>query len=221
MNKTAKYMTSRYAGTCNKCGTRVEAGAPMLWLARGKIECNDCTGGAAFNAVMTGTDNREINTKPQHKAARGTWNIDKLNDAMDWEAATPKPAKPAKRTKTRRAATVAPTKDIPVTAPVVPTDAEKKLIDARMITAGHTPPAREVVTGRPAAAEVVAPTPEPTRDAVTALVCDQLALLVNALDNATGAQRQTIREYAEKFAADSVVPSRARIWHALATTAIS
>ena len=104
---------------------------------------------------------------------------------------------------------------MPIVASQPPTDAERKIIDARMIAAGVTPPPSTDAAPPPSTDAA------PERDAVAAMLCDQLALLVNALDNATGAQRQAVRDYAEKFADDTIRTSRARIWHTLATAAIS
>jgi len=221
MNKQAHYMISKFAGTCNRCGDRVEAGEAIYWLARGKIECNDCTGGAAYDAVSG-------NTTSALKSPASDSNGDKWAAAMDWDnsapsagasiAATAAVKKPATPRKAKPAPKPTPAKVVPVVASQPPTDAEKKVIDARMIAAGHTPPA-ETVPETAAKPELFYN--EPNRDAVSALVCDQLALLVNALDSATIEQRKTISAYAETFAADSVVPSRARIWTALSIAAVS
>lgn len=233
MNKTAHYMISKFAGTCNRCGDRVEAGEAIYWLSRGKIECNDCTGGAAFNAVMGNPASIPAN---QPKPAATNLTGDKWAAAMSWDssapsagasiAATASAEKPAKPRKAKSAPKPAPAKPVPVVASQPPTDAEKKVIDARMIAAGHTTPETAPAMspdgyGPQSRDDTPAAKTEIERDAVSALVCDQLALLVNALDSATIEQRKTISAYAETFAADSVVPSRARIWTALSIAAVS
>jgi hypothetical protein len=195
MNKTPKSMISKYDGHCNKCGRTVSAGEPILWLSRGVIECNDCTGGA--------------NKANQPSAAKLT--SDKWQNAMAWDISGNKPAKPAQPRKAKPVPVTVPAETAPVVAAVVPADTESKIIDARKI----------VPADKPKTVKKPSFVNNPNRDAVSALVCDQLALLVNALDMATDTQRQTIRAYAEEFAADSVVPSRARIWNALATAAVS
>jgi len=208
MNKQAHYMISKYSGKCSKCGERVEAGEAIYWLARGQIECNDCTGGAAYDAVM----NSGASAAP--KVTANDTHADKWAAAMDWDTSAPQT--PPKPRKAKPAPKPKPAKIVPVVVSAVPTDAERKIIDARMIAAGHTPPKTETVPETPKQPETAK---QPETDAVSRMLCDQLALLVNALDSATIEQRQTISAYAEKFAADSVVPSRARIWHALATAA--
>jgi hypothetical protein len=212
MNKTAHYMISKYSGKCSNCGERVEAGEAIYWLARGQIECNDCTGGAAYDAVM----NNSAPAAP--KVTADNTHADKWAAAMDWDTSAPQ--KPAQPRKAKAVPKSKPAKIRPVVAATVPTDAEKKIIDARMIAAAD----KRAYDGLPAPKAETVKQPEPVekeieRDAVSALVCDQLALLVNALDSANSEQRETISTYAKKFAADSVVPSRARIWQALATAA--
>ena len=216
--KSPKIMTARYPGKCDRCGRHVEAGETITWITRGVIECRHCTTGTASAVPVTGKFAPDANGS----------DADAWATAMSWDSApepgasiTPKKRR-VKRPQKPAAAKKADT--VPVVVSQAPTDAERKIIDARMIAAGHdAPAARETVTGRSKAAEtVVAASDEtPEADAVARMISDQLALLVNALDQATAEQRQAVRAYAEKFAVDSVAPSRARIWHALATAAIS